>query len=62
MNNTSKVMSAEEAAQALGISLPALYRHIRAGRLQVVRLGRRVLILREALDRMLAGDAPQGVA
>jgi len=44
-----------EAAHALSISLGKLEDLIRSGQLDVVRIGRRVLVSRDALGRLL-GD------
>jgi excisionase family DNA binding protein len=40
------------AADAIGVSLPTLDRMIRAGQVQIVRVGRRVLVRRESLERL----------
>ena len=40
------------AALALGVSLPMLDRLIRDGRIESARVGRRVLVKRESLDRL----------
>jgi excisionase family DNA binding protein len=48
-------MSVEEAAAYLGIGRSAAYGACREGRIPVIRLGRRILVARAALDRMLAG-------
>jgi excisionase family DNA binding protein len=48
-----EVMTKQEAADYLKISLPTLERRIRAGVIPVVKLGRRVLLRKEALDRVL---------
>ncbi|MEA2514137.1 MAG: Helix-turn-helix domain [Thermomicrobiales bacterium] len=48
-------MSVEEAAAYLGIGRSAAYEACRVGTLPVIRLGRRILVARAALDRILAG-------
>ncbi len=53
MNET--VLTVPEAAAILRISALKAYEHARNGRLPSVRLGRRVLVPREALDQFLAG-------
>lgn len=54
----SQTLSVEAAAAALGVSTWALYTAIRDGRSPVafVRVGRRIVIPRPALERLLAGD------
>jgi len=46
-------LTVEEAAQLLGISRGLAYEMARCGKLPVVRLGRRLLVSRGALERML---------
>lgn len=46
-------LTVEQAAQLLGISRGLAYELARCGRLPVVRLGRRLLVPRRALERML---------
>ena len=46
-------LTVEEAAYLLGISRGLAYELARGGKLPVVRLGRRILIPRVALERML---------
>lgn len=50
-----RLLSVDHAAEVLGISS----RHLRAlagrGRLRLIRLGRRVLVPREEIDRICAG-------
>jgi excisionase family DNA binding protein len=52
-------MSVEEAAEALGISRALAYEAIQRGQLSFVRIGRRVLIPKAALERLL--EAAGGV-
>lgn len=49
----------EEAAQILGISMQSAYEAARKGRIPVVRMGRRLLVPRAALDAMLARPSAQ---
>jgi excisionase family DNA binding protein len=49
----SNLMSAQEAARRLGISLWSVYRWSRAGRIVSVRLGRRRLFAEEDLQDMV---------
>jgi excisionase family DNA binding protein len=48
-----EVMTKQEAADYLKISLPTLERRIRAGVIPVVKFGRRVLLRKAALDQVL---------
>jgi excisionase family DNA binding protein len=47
-------LTVEEAAHLLGISRGLAYELARCGKLPVVRLGRRMLIPRAALEKMLS--------
>ena len=54
-----RTMSVEEAAAALGIGRTMAYELARRGELPgVLRLGRRLVVSRAALDRVLVGDTP----
>jgi excisionase family DNA binding protein len=44
-----------EAATVLGISRTSAYERVRAGELPALRLGRRIVITRAAVDAMLQG-------
>ena len=48
------VVTVDQAAKALGISRGLAYEMARQGRIPVIRLGRRLLVPRSALERMLA--------
>jgi excisionase family DNA binding protein len=50
------LMSVREAAQALGIGRDTAYGLIRDGRLPAVRVGRRVLVPRTALERWIEAE------
>jgi excisionase family DNA binding protein len=50
----------EEAGRLLGIGRNLAYAAAASGELPTVRLGRRLLVPREALNRLLAGAAPVG--
>jgi len=54
----SAVLTVEEAAAVLRISRQSAYQAARSGELPTVRIGRRMLVPRAALERMLAPDAP----
>jgi len=47
------VLSVEEARRLLGLSRGLMYEAIRTGQVPSVRIGRRILIPRHALEQML---------
>lgn len=51
-------MSVEEAAIALGISRTCAYEAVARGEIPCIRIGRRILIPKVALEKLLAGGAP----
>ena len=51
------VFSVEEARQRLGISRNLMYEAIRTGQIPSIRIGRRILVPRAALQRMLEKDS-----
>lgn len=53
-----RTMSVEEAAVALGIGRTTAYQAVRRGELPALRIGRRVVVPREALERLLAETNP----
>lgn len=59
---TKLALSIEEAAVAAGSSRTVLFREIREGRLQKVKVGRRTLILEADLKSWLDGFAKSGRA
>jgi len=58
MNNDDLVMSVEAAAKALHISRNLAYEAARDGRLPCIRIGRRLLVSRRALQRLLEDPQP----
>lgn len=50
----SETISVEHAAAALGIGRTTLYNAIKRGELPVLRIGRRVVVRRATLNRLLA--------
>lgn len=60
MHGNDAVYTAEEALARLGykISRPTFYKALRDGTLPCLRLGRRVLVPKAALERLLAGELP----
>jgi excisionase family DNA binding protein len=51
-------LTVEEAAQTLGISRAFAYEAVRRREIPSIRIGRRVLVPRAALERMLTGEEP----
>ena len=51
------VLSVTEAAAALGISRAHAYELVARGQLPSLRLGRRIVVPRRGLERLLNGDA-----
>jgi excisionase family DNA binding protein len=50
-----QVCSVEEAGRVLGIGGSAAYEAVRRGEIPAIRLGRRIVVPRAALERMLGG-------
>ncbi len=50
------VLTAFEAAAELRVCRKTLYRMIKAGRVPALFAGRKILVPRKALDRILAGE------
>lgn len=57
MEQDRLTLSIEEGAAMLGISRALAYDLVRKGQLPQLRLGRRVVIPRKALEDLLNGDA-----
>jgi excisionase family DNA binding protein len=55
-------LSVEEAAEILGISRAFAYKLVKKDELPTVRLGRRVVVPRRALERLLAAAEADGKA
>lgn len=53
--SASLVMTVDEAARALRISRNSAFSRVHDGSLPSIRLGRRLLVPRKALEEMLAG-------
>ena len=51
------VYSVTEAGKLLGLSRGAMYEAVRTGEIPNVKIGRRILIPRIALDRLLEGTS-----
>ena len=52
-----RTVSVEEAGRILGISRGAAYACANDGSIPTIRLGKRLLVPKAALERMLAGEA-----
>lgn len=52
-----KTLTVEEAAKELGLGKNAAYEGVRSGQIPSVRIGRRILVPKVALHRMLNGEA-----
>jgi len=52
-----RTIKIEEAAKVLGISRNTAYDAVKSGQLPTVKIGRRFLVPKAALDRMLEGAA-----
>ena len=48
------VLTVKQAAEILGISRPTAYEAIQTGEIPHIRIGRRILVPRLALEKMLA--------
>lgn len=53
----SPLMSITETAEFLGLSRNMVYAEAQAGRLPIVRFGRRILVVRALLNDMILGEA-----
>ena len=53
-------LSVDEAARLLGLSRASTYRAVHRGELPCIRIGRRLLIVRGPLERLLNGEALDG--
>jgi predicted DNA-binding transcriptional regulator AlpA len=62
MQTNTRTGSVPVAAKMLGVSAPTAYRTIAAGTFPVpaIRIGKRIVVPLEPLERLLAGDIPVG--
>ena len=51
-----KTLRVEEAAAMLGLSRNGAYAAVARGEIPTIRIGRKLLVPKPALDRMLAGE------
>ena len=54
-----QTLSIPEAAKVLGIGRSAAYEAARTGEIPVIRIGRRLLVPKYALDRILKEGSPE---
>ena len=60
LSESRKTLTVDETASALGISRNAAYEGVRRGEIPSIRVGRRLLVPRPALERMLEqADEPK---
>jgi excisionase family DNA binding protein len=63
LEQVSKTLTVEQVARELGIGRNAAYEGVRSGQIPSIRIGKRLLIPRIALDRLLgAGSTPSSAA
>ena len=55
-SNEVKTQTIDEAAKELGIGRNQAYAAARRGEIPTIRIGKRILVLREPLKRMLEGE------
>jgi excisionase family DNA binding protein len=51
-----KTLTVEQVAKVLGISRGSAYEAVRVGQIPSIRMGRRLLISKSALDELLSGS------
>jgi excisionase family DNA binding protein len=56
-NDMGRTMSVAEAAEILGIGRNAAYEAVKTGQIPAIKIGKRILVPRAALDRLLAGNS-----
>jgi excisionase family DNA binding protein len=56
-NKERKTYTIEEAAHLLGVGRNQCYEAARSGSIPTLKIGKRILVPKAALDRMLAGEA-----
>lgn len=58
MDEERLTLTVEQAAKLLGIGRNLAYERVKTGEIPVIRVGRRLLVPRKALDRLLDGAQP----
>lgn len=61
MNSATEVFSVAEAAKLLRLSRNSTYQAIYHGEIPSIRIGKRILVPRVALEKMLSGPVTQSV-
>lgn len=56
------VLTVEEAGRSLGLSRPSAYIAVKRGRIPIIRIGRRIMVPKAALEKMLADVKPACLA
>ena len=62
MNQEALTLTVDQTAELLGISRGLAYEAVKDGTIPSVRLGRRILVPRDGLLRMLGADPPVRVS
>jgi excisionase family DNA binding protein len=62
MGEERRTVTIEEAGRELGISRNGAYEAAKRGEIPTIKIGRRILVPRAALDRLLSGEAAEGRA
>lgn len=57
-----KTYTVDQAAELLGIGRNTAYEAVRRGEIPTIKIGRRLLVPRTALERMLAGEGANDAA
>jgi excisionase family DNA binding protein len=57
-NDEPTVYTVEEAGKLLRLGRASAFKAANAGQIPTIRIGRRLLVPRAALDRLLSGGAP----
>ena len=58
MRELRLTLTIKQAAETLGISRGSAYEAARRGEIPTIRIGRRLIVPRAALERMLEGELP----
>lgn len=56
IDSTKETLSVREAAAALGVSRGRMYASVRCGEIPMIRLGRRIVLSKRVLERLLDGS------
>jgi excisionase family DNA binding protein len=55
-NSGEKTLTIRDAAKALGLGINATYAAARSGEIPALKIGKRILVSREGLERKLRGE------